>query len=281
MRWLEIAVETGSDSVEDIRTIMNKWARPRVAVEQRQGEEFQGQQYRVTAYLRDGEELPSSRTELLTALWHVGQLGIEGARAPVERWADESEWQNKSMQGAELAVYIDPGMAFGTGLHRTTQQVLRAMQELLHSGDRVLDLGTGSGVLAIAAARLGAGVVIALDKDPQAIKEACANVTLNNVSDVVCTRTGSISVSDQSRESVCGFNLVVANIVASVHCGLAKAMAESLAPGGTLILGGIVQGREGEVISAFEEEGLEIIDQCDDSEWTCLTLRLDCQCRGL
>ncbi len=295
MRWLEIAVEAPPNSAEDIRTVMARWARSAVAVEERLDGGSAEKICRLTAYLPDGEELPVTKYELLNALWHIGQLGVEGASDPSERWTDESEWHSKwkaffkpmwvgrvllapswdnSVHGTDLVVRIDPGMAFGTGLHVTTRQSLHALQDRLRFGENVLDLGTGSGVLAIAAARLGAGSVRALDKDPMAVDVARANVSLNHVSDIVKVDHGSLDTEDLHGELQGRFDVVVANIVASVHRELAGVMIGSLAPRGTLILGGIVQGREADVISAYTSRGIEVVDRSDDGEWICLTLRI-------
>ena len=294
MRWLEIAVEADPDSAEDIRAIMAKWASTAVAVEERVDERSAERICRLTAYLPDGEQLAATRHDLLNALWHVGGLGIESARTPIERWTDESEWHSKwkaffkpawvgrillapgwddSVGDVDSAVRIDPGMAFGTGLHVTTRQSLLAMQDCLTPGDDVLDLGTGSGVLAIAAARLGAGSVKALDKDPKAVEAARENVSLNDVGDVVTVAHGSLDERDSNGKPPKKFDLLVANIVAAVHCWLAGAMIDVLAPGGTLILGGIVQTREADVAAAFADREMGVVEKAHDGDWICLTLQ--------
>ena len=294
MRWLEIAVEAAPDSAEDIRLIMAKWASSAVAVEERVDELSAERTCRLTAYLPDGERLAATRHDLLNALWHVGGLGIESARTPIERWTDESEWHSKwkaffkpawvgrillapawddSVGNVDSAVRIDPGMAFGTGLHVTTRQSLLALQDWLSPGDDVLDLGTGSGVLAIAAARLGAGSVNALDKDPKAVEAARKNVALNDVGDVVSVAQGSLDKADSNGKPPKKFDLLVANIVAAIHCRLAGAMIDALAPGATLILGGIVQTREADVAAAFALRAMEVVERAHDGDWICLTLQ--------
>ena len=300
MRWLEIAVDAAPDSAEDIRMIMARWASTAVAVEERVDENSPKRICRVTAYLPDGERLAATRHDLLSALWHVGRLGVESARTPIERWADESEWHSKwkaffkpawvgrillapawddSVGNVDSAVRIDPGMAFGTGLHVTTRQSLLAMQDWLTAGDDVLDLGTGSGVLAIAAARLGAESVKALDTDPKAVEAARENVSLNDVGDVVTVAHGSLDKADSDGYLLKKFDLLVANIVAAVHCRLAGAMIDALAPGGTLILGGIVETREAGVAAAFAERAMEVVERSHDGDWVCLTLQSDTERR--
>ncbi len=294
MRWLEVAVEATPDSVEDIRSIMAKWAGSAVAIEERADEHSMDRVCRLTAYLPDGERLAATRHDLLKALWHIGGLGVESARSPVERWTDESEWHSKwktffkptrvgrvllapawddSVENGDSVVRIDPGMAFGTGLHVTTRQSLLAMQNRLSQGDEVLDLGTGSGVLAIAAARLGAGSVKALDNDLTAVEAARANVTLNGVNDVVTVSRGSLDQGNFGRESTAKFDVLVANIVAAVHLRLAGAMIDALRLGGTLILGGITQPRETDVAAAFADRAMKLVDNSRDGDWVCLTFQ--------
>ena len=296
MRWLEIAVEATPDSAEDIRLVMAKWAGSAVAVEERADELSAEIVCRLTAYLPDGERLAANRHDLLSALWQVGGLGVESARTPVERWTDEGDWHSKwkaffkpawvgrillapawddSVENGDSVVRIDPGMAFGTGLHVTTRQSLLAMQDRLTPGDDVLDLGTGSGVLAIAAARLGAGSVKALDKDPKAVEAARDNASLNSVANVVTVARGSLHEVDSSSGPTTKFDLLVANIVAAVHCRLAGAMTDALKPGGTLILGGIVHAREADVAAALADRAMEVVDSARDGGWVCLTLRGD------
>lgn len=296
MRWLEVAVETTPDSAEDIRLIMAKWAGSAVAVEEQADEHSVDRVCRLTAYLPDGERLAATRHDLLNALWHIGGLGVESARSPVERWTDESEWHSKwkaffkparvgrillapawddSVENGDSVVRIDPGMAFGTGLHVTTRQSLLAMQDRLSQGDEVLDLGTGSGVLAIAAARLGAGSVNALDNDLTAVEAARTNVTLNGVDDVVTVGRGSLDQGTSDGDSATKFDLLVANIVAAVHLRLAGAMINALKLGGTLILGGIMQPRETEVAVAFADRAMKLVDSTRDGGWVCLTFQND------
>ena len=301
MRWLEIAVEAAPDSAEDIRLVMARWASSAVAVEERVDEHSAGRICRLTAYLPDGDRLAAARHDLLTALWHIGGLGIESARTPVERWTDESEWHSKwkaffkpawvgrillapawddPVGNVDSVVRIDPGMAFGTGLHVTTRQSLMAMQDCLTPGDDVLDLGTGSGVLAIAAARLGAGSVKALDKDPKAVEAARENVSLNHVGDVVTVAHGSLGEGNSTGAPTKKFDLLVANIVAAVHCRLAGAMIDALAPGATLILGGIIETREADVAAAFADRAMEVVERAHDGDWICLALQSETErCR--
>lgn len=159
-------------------------------------------------------------------------------------------------------------MAFGTGLHPTTQMCLVALEELVRPGMDVLDLGCGSGILAIAAARLGAGRVLAVDNDPIAVKTAQENVVVNGVEETVCVLHGSLA------EAEGGYDLVVANILAAVIVEMAReGLAERVRSGGTLIASGILDGQESAVIAALEREGLALAEQRRIEDWVCLLAR--------
>jgi ribosomal protein L11 methyltransferase len=160
-------------------------------------------------------------------------------------------------------------MAFGTGLHPTTQMCLQAVEEHLEPGAKVLDLGTGSGILAIAAAKLGAGSVLALDNDPLAVRVAQANVKSNGVQNAVTIELGSL---DKSRQE---FELVLVNILARVIIELAdQGLADRVRPTGLMILAGIVVEQEAEVTAALREHGLGIIERRQEKDWVTLVGRL-------
>lgn len=163
------------------------------------------------------------------------------------------------------AVVIDPGQAFGTGHHETTTGCLAALQELDLAGRRVLDVGTGSGVLAIAAARLGAKGVVGVDTDPLAVAAARANAKVNGVD--IDVREGSADAAAPER-----FDVVVANLDTDTLSRLAGALAERLAPGGTLIASGVSRERQPEAIAALTRAGLPPLCR-PGHEWTLLIAR--------
>ena len=129
--------------------------------------------------------------------------------------------------------------------------------------DRCLDVGTGSGILGIAALRLGAGRVVGLDTDPIAVTAATANAAVNGLSDRFEARQGTVTL-DSGEEP---YPLVLANLVASLLIELAPALAANTAPGGTLIASGIIEPRGDEVLASLRAAGLELIDRLDDGEW--------------
>jgi ribosomal protein L11 methyltransferase len=168
-----------------------------------------------------------------------------------------------------VEVVLDPGMAFGTGAHPTTALCLEALGDALleRPGASVLDVGTGSGILAIAAARLGAGRVAASDLDPAAVRVARENAARNGV---------ELAVDGRGADAVPGrFDLVLANILANALASLAPALAARLAPGGLLFLSGLLDGQEGEVRRACEAAGLDPDPSRDRASggWRLLAMR--------
>ena len=166
--------------------------------------------------------------------------------------------------GDSIVLSLDPGMAFGTGLHPTTQACLRALSGVDVAGKRIADVGTGSAILAIACAKRGAREVLALDIDVVAVKEAKENVERNAVS--VEVRVGSAGDLDGT------YDLVLANIVAAVLQKLAPQLAAHLAAGGILIAAGIIAAEEAETVGAFEAHGLRSIAREQAGDWVALQL---------
>jgi ribosomal protein L11 methyltransferase len=180
-----------------------------------------------------------------------------------------------------VVLALDPGMAFGTGLHPTTRLCLAALESLAErevlagtAGGglaahpaRVLDVGCGSGILSIAAARLGAGEVVAVDVDPIAVEATTANARRNRLARVVRAREGSAPSGEGP------FDVVLANLIASLLIGLAGGLLEDLRPGGTLVASGIFENREAEVVAAFRARGLEISNRWTEGDWVALEAR--------
>ena len=185
-------------------------------------------------------------------------------------------WEEYPTQPGDLVIELDPGMAFGTGLHPSTRLCIAALEECVRPGDAVLDLGTGSGVLALVAVKLGAGSVLATDIDTLAVRVAGENAALNGIAvgDVLRIEHGSVPVGQAGH-----FQVIVANILAEVLAGLFDGqygdppLAEPLAPGGYLILSGILNERAAIVVAAAERHGLRIVDRKFEGDWVALVAR--------
>src|SRR6185436_12087771 len=168
----------------------------------------------VRAYLPADANLESTRAALEEALWHLGQiLPLPSPKYQTVAEADWAEawkvnfhplrlgrrlmivpaWLNPPLEPEDIPIRIDPGMAFGTGTHPTTQLCLAAIEKHLRPGQAVLDLGTGSGILSVAAAKLGAGPILALDIDAEAVRVARENTALNGVADRIQIEEGSLA----------------------------------------------------------------------------------------
>lgn len=174
-------------------------------------------------------------------------------------------WADAQARPGDVVIELDPGMAFGTGTHPTTQMCLEAVEELLRPGDVAIDVGAGSGILAIAAAKLGARRVVAIDNDPVAARVVNGNARRNGVADVVEVRLehgldGAIEPAD----------LIVANINSEAVCALAPNAAALLTPGGSFVSAGMTDASVGAVRRALEAAGLKVACEKQQAEWVCL-----------
>jgi ribosomal protein L11 methyltransferase len=165
----------------------------------------------------------------------------------------------------DVMLLLDPGRAFGSGSHATTRLVLAAIEAILAAGDEVLDVGTGSGVLAVAAARLGAAVVVATDIDPAAVAATTANAARNGVADRIDVSTRALAALPGS------FHLVVANIGASVLRDLAPDLAPRVRPGGHLVLSGLLDSQVAGVLERLP--GWTEVDRQAEDGWVAVVLR--------
>jgi ribosomal protein L11 methyltransferase len=172
-------------------------------------------------------------------------------------------WREHAPQPGEVVISLDPGMAFGTGQHPTTRMCLQSLQDRMHPGDYVLDLGSGSGILAIAAVALGASRCLATDTEEQAVKMTLENVAHNGMSDRIETRPGSIEAVGADGP----FDCIMANINAAAVASLAADMASQLKPGGWLAAGGVINEREALAREALEAAGLRIEEVMASGDW--------------
>jgi ribosomal protein L11 methyltransferase len=174
-------------------------------------------------------------------------------------------WTQYKLKGGEIVVEIDPGMAFGTGQHPTTAMCLRALEERVHPGAAVLDVGCGSCILAIAATKLGATRVLALDIDPNAVRAARQNAVANGVADIIDVREGTLALEPATQPDT--FNIIVANISGLALERLAPALAASLTLGGALISSGFLDDAVPGLRNAYGSAGLTSDRVIEDGVW--------------
>jgi len=181
-------------------------------------------------------------------------------------------WEDAEARPEDLVLRIDPGMAFGTGGHETTRLCLELLEKIIDGGCQgespsLLDLGTGSGILAMAASRLGCGRILALDIDPEAVEVARENLTLNDLGDAVECGTVPLESLDEN------FDIILANILAEELVRLAPSLAARLNPGGALILSGILAEKEELVRRGFAPQPLEYRETNRAGEWVAMLYR--------
>ena len=292
--WLEIAVEVAGIDAEAVADAFRQHCPGGVAIEpslRPQGEEYVvdgDASALVKGYLPPGEDAARVRRSLRLALRFAPLESPprwrRACRLPEDDWRHswkrffkpqrigqrlliKPSWATYEVTAADTVIEIDPGMAFGTGQHPTTAMCLRALEERLRPGDYVLDLGTGSGILAIAAARLGAGPVLALDVEPQAVKAARQNAAANGVEGAVEVREGTLSDGALGER----FDLIVANISGLTIERLAAPLAGSLKAGGTLIVSGFLDDTVEGLRRVLGEAGLNVERAQAEGVWRALT----------
>jgi len=294
LRWWELSLEVDREAVEAVAEVFHRFGEGGVAIEEPIESSFEDLSYHLDAtlpvvvktYLPEqnlsGRRLRQIREALgyLSLIWPLPKLRLR--RLAEEDWASawkahfhphrigqrlviRPSWEAYTPQKGELVIILDPGLAFGTGLHPTTRMCLCALEERLHPGQNVLDLGTGSGILALAAARLGASSVLALDIDEAAVAVARENVAINGLGETVQVRHGSLNEITPALTRA--FDLLVANISASVIVELAHLLIGALKPKGVLIAGGIIAERLERVNQALAEAGAQVAQVIAEQDW--------------
>lgn len=284
-RWLVISVRAPSD-----QEAIAELAEALVAVG---GSAVSEERDRLVTYLSPPEDVDAFLERLAARLEAMGlgeDLGVEWEWRPEADWSERwrqglrprrvgerlvvsPSWCAPEPHGDEIVIVVDPEMAFGTGEHGTTRGVLRLLEGAIREGDRALDVGTGSGILAIAAARLGAGEVLAVDNDEDAIRNARSNVSRNGVADAVDIAHEAVTESFLARLGPGRFDLIVANVLSSVLVPLLSSFRSALAPthgrppGGRLILGGILTSEASDVLTAASAAGLSLRRADVEEEW--------------
>jgi ribosomal protein L11 methyltransferase len=302
--WLELSVAADIEAVEAVSEILGRIAPVGTSVEPAFELVDEGLGARVDptrpaivrAYLPASDEAATARAiaEASEALGHLQAFGLRPIGELTTRVVREADWAEAWKEyfpelrfgrrlvirptwrefeplPGDVVVALDPGMAFGTGLHPTTRLCLATLERLADRGEmdgaRVLDVGCGSGILALAALRLGATDALGVDTDPIAVEATLANAGRNDLSGRIDAREGSLPSGEAP------FKIVLANLIAGVLIPLAPLLRAELARDGTLLGSGIFVDREAEVVAAFEAAGLAIVGREAEGDWVALEAR--------
>lgn len=300
LQWVEISVNAGSEAAEAAAALLARYGS--VAIEELTATPTSGSSFAplvtVRCYLL-ADQVERQQQAIESGLWHLSQLLPIGE--PQYRTLTEADWMSAwkehypvihvgqrivivpswrqyESSASDITIALDPGMAFGTGLHPSTQLCLRAVERFAAKGQRVLDVGTGTGILAIAAVKLGAASALAIDVEEAAVAAAIENSARNGVESAVTVRLASLVPVHNpigAQPGLVGsgqYDLVLANIIAEVIAGMAEALVERTAPGGLIITSGIIEEREHLVLEAFADRA-ELVSREQDGDWLCLCMR--------
>src|SRR4051794_37155190 len=299
--WLELSVAADVEAVEAVSEILGRFASGGTTVEPAFELVEEGLGARldpsrpsiVRAYVpaRDAAAGERAAADAAEALGHLQAFDLRTIGELTTRLVHESDWAEAwkahfpvlrvgrrivirptwlahEPRADDVVLDLDPGMAFGTGLHPTTRLCLGAMETIADRGGldraRVLDVGCGSGILAIAAAKLGAGHVLGVDIDPIAIEATDANAATNGLADRIEARTGSLPTGAPAHD------IVLANLIAGILVALAEALHDEVRAGGVVVASGIFIDREADVRSAFETVGLRVGPRWSEGDWVAL-----------
>lgn len=302
MRWLELKVSTHPEAIESVSELLSSYAPGGVAIEEPielidEGQEYRvltGQPVNVHAYLPiDGRE-EDARQRIAEGLWHLASLGPQFVGELSTRTVNEEDWANAwkeyyhvthigsrlvirpswrdyTPKDHEVVLELDPGMAFGTGLHPTTRMCLEQLEKYVQPEMSAIDVGTGSGILALAAAKLGARSVYCIDNSSVAVESATTNAAINGLSERVSVVLGVLD--DVEAERMAGqYDLVLANIIARVIGGIALQLAQVMAPGALLIASGIIEERCHEAEQPLLQAGLRLVERVMIDDWVTLVM---------
>ncbi|HEV2238173.1 MAG TPA: 50S ribosomal protein L11 methyltransferase [Ktedonobacterales bacterium] len=311
--WIELSVTCDPEAVEAVTELFSRYVEGGVAIEEPYTLHDDGQAHlplsgapvTVRAYVPDDAAGEGCRARVQEGLWYLGRIDVGKVgelttrRVAEEDWANawkefyhvthlgartviKPSWRDYDAQPGEIVIELDPGMAFGTGLHPTTRGCLALLERSVRPGDRVLDVGTGSGILALAAAKLGATHVLALDVSDVAVAATRANAAANALGERITVRHATLEGAAGEpymplppRLETLGaeagqFDLVLANIIARVIAQLAPALLRAVRPGGALIASGIIAERLEEAEGPLRAAGLLEIERHQEGDWVTL-----------
>jgi ribosomal protein L11 methyltransferase len=296
MYWLEVGVVTDGEGAEAVAEALRPFAYQGGVVLEQLGDmdnldpDALEPEVTVKIYLPEAEDTPDKRRRIEEVVYHLGRL--YPIPEPIFRQLKEEDWANAwkenyhpfrvgqrvwirpswltepdEAQTDDIILTLDPGMAFGTGLHPTTQMCLQALEQWVQPGMSVLDVGTGSGILAILAAKLGAMPVVGVDTDELAVKTAVANADQNQVSDAITMHQGTLTTIQEK-----AWDTVVVNILAPVIISLLKQddLLGYVAENGRLILSGIIDEQMDDVVTAVQQAGGQVQQTLTVRDWVAL-----------
>ncbi len=297
--WIEVALTVTPEQAEAVAEVLGRFTREGVVIEQladqntRQEQTILSPEVRVYGYFFNDETVEERKKRVEEALWYLGRIQ---PLAPaqfreihdqdwMEAWKQHYQpviigkrlvilpaWIEKEYPG-RLPIRINPGMAFGTGTHPTTQLCLEFLEELVKPEMTVFDIGCGSGILSAGAVILGAGRVIAVDIDPASVRSTTENCLLNQVSDMVEIARGSAELIRSGHFGDLKAPVVVANILASVILVLLEErLSDLVEPGGHLVLSGILAHQSQEIIATAQQYGLKLNETKQVEDWIAIDL---------
>ena len=304
LHWIEVKIECDSELADALAEVLGRFVSHGVVVEaltrfnpETQENEPSGG-LSVSGYLAADEELEANRQKLEEALWHLGQISPipEPQYRPIkdENWMDAWKahyqpvpigqnllilpaWVQPEKDEKRETIRINPAMAFGTGTHPTTQLCLQLLEKHIQPQINVIDIGCGSGILSIAALKLGAAHALAVDVDRQAVNATLENAGINDLAPgLLETGQGSVQEIREDHFAIQAAPLVLVNILATVILKLFnQSLADLVSPGGTLLLSGILAAQEAEVQQTAEAAGLTLMERLSEGDWVSLAFRND------
>ncbi len=305
MAWLEISLTVDGELAEAVAEVLSRYIPEGVVIESTQvtdapaagAHPYTGGRstgpLRVCGYLPVDENLETNRQKIAEGLWYLGRIHplppatfkplqaanwMESWKAnykpiPVgERLLILPAWL-PAPDTARTPIRIDPGMAFGTGTHPTTQLCLQLLEDWLPAGEPIIDIGCGSGILSIAALKLGARAALGVDIDAEALANARKNAEANGVAETIEFGIGSVGEIKSGRFSRSSAPLVLANILAKTLLRLLdEGLSELVAPGGTLLLSGILDTQEAEMMATLKKHTLHVRARQQMGDWVALAV---------